>query len=97
MAAPTAFVCNVCHVELLRPAMWCPGCGGALEEEPGALEGIRRIFLSAYEDRVGPVGSGEGPAVRGFGLELLRDSDWSRPARHGGVVGELDSSRQLVA
>jgi hypothetical protein len=55
---------------------------GAMSPETRAMVAFqRRILGAAYEDTVGPVLSGNGPALRHFRPEMLRDLDSSAPAR----------------
>lgn len=50
-------------------------------EPHGTLVGfLKRVSRDAYEDRVGPVGSGSGPALRGFRADMLMVLDMSGPA-----------------
>jgi hypothetical protein len=45
-----------------------------------AIEFFKRACRRAYEGEVGPAGSGNGPSLRYFNAEMLRDLDSSAPA-----------------
>jgi hypothetical protein len=42
---------------------------------------LRRVCRNAYDESVGPVGEGNGPSVKYFRPDMIRDLDSSVPAR----------------
>lgn len=44
------------------------------------IEFFKRVCRQAYEGEVGPVESGNGPSLRYFNVEMMRDMDSSAPA-----------------
>lgn len=53
------------------------------DREPTVVEFTRSVNERAWRGVVGPVGSGDGPALRFFRTELIREDEDSRPARRG--------------